>query len=34
MFYRKAGWTEVGIHGTKEIKFEMTYNDWITNPNF
>lgn len=27
-FYRKAGWTEVGIHGTKEIKFEMTYADW------
>jgi GNAT superfamily N-acetyltransferase len=32
-FYRKAGWTEVGTHGTNEIKFEMTYNDWITNPN-
>lgn len=31
-FYRKAGWTEVGLHGTKEIKFEMTLNDWITNP--
>nr|WP_294936404.1 GNAT family N-acetyltransferase [uncultured Flavobacterium sp.] len=28
-FYRKAGWTEVGTHGTKEIKFEMTYNNWI-----
>ena len=27
-FYRKAGWKEVGMHGTKEIKFEMTYNDW------
>ncbi len=27
-FYRKAGWTEVGMHGTKEIKFEMTYFDW------
>ncbi len=27
-FYRKAGWTEVGTHGTKEIKFEMTYEDW------
>jgi GNAT superfamily N-acetyltransferase len=27
-FYRKAGWTEVGLHGTKEIKFEMTYKDW------
>ena len=29
-FYRKAGWTEVGTNGTKEIKFEMTYNDWTT----
>ncbi|WP_313101679.1 GNAT family N-acetyltransferase [Epilithonimonas sp.] len=28
MFYRKAGWSEVGTHGTKEIKFEMTYEDW------
>ena len=27
-FYRKAGWTEVGLHGTKEIKFEMTYEMW------
>lgn len=27
-FYRKAGWKEVGLHGTKEIKFEMTYADW------
>ena len=27
-FYRKAGWTEVGMHGTKEIKFEMTHEDW------
>ncbi|WP_374364580.1 N-acetyltransferase family protein [Cloacibacterium sp.] len=27
-FYRKAGWTEVGTHGTKEIKFEMTFKDW------
>src|SRR4051812_25131207 len=26
-FYRNAGWKEVGMHG-KEIKFEMTYNDW------
>ncbi len=28
-FYRKAGWTEVGTHGPKEIKFEMTYEDWV-----
>lgn len=27
-FYRKAGWTAVGLHGTKEIKFEMTYDNW------
>lgn len=29
MFYRKAGWKEIGTHGTKEIKFQMTYNDWL-----
>jgi len=23
-FYRKAGWTETGIHGKGEIRFEMT----------
>ncbi len=28
-FYRKAGWREAGTHGN-EIKFEMTYQDWIT----
>jgi GNAT superfamily N-acetyltransferase len=27
-FYRKAGWTETGIHGKGEIKFEMTLTDW------
>jgi GNAT superfamily N-acetyltransferase len=27
-FYRKAGWMEVGLHGSKEIKFEMSYEDW------
>lgn len=32
-FYRKAGWTEVGTNGTKEIKFEMTYTDWVKSPN-
>lgn len=31
-FYRKAGWTEVGTHGSKEIKFEMTYEDWMKSP--
>jgi GNAT superfamily N-acetyltransferase len=29
-FYRKAGWKEVGTNGTKEIKFEMTFNNWTT----
>ena len=32
-FYRKAGWTEAGMHGTKEIKFEMTYELWKNNRN-
>jgi GNAT superfamily N-acetyltransferase len=27
-FYRKAGWKEVGLHGTGEIKFEMTFENW------
>jgi GNAT superfamily N-acetyltransferase len=27
-FYRKSGWTAVGIQGKGEIKFEMTYDDW------
>jgi hypothetical protein len=30
--YRKAGWKEVGKHG-KEIKFEMSYRDWLANKN-
>ncbi|MBL0026997.1 MAG: GNAT family N-acetyltransferase [Saprospiraceae bacterium] len=32
-FYRKAGWTEVGTNGTKEIKFEMTFDDWTISTN-
>jgi GNAT superfamily N-acetyltransferase len=28
IFYRKSGWTEAGMHGKNEIKFEMTYNNW------
>ncbi|WCT15081.1 GNAT family N-acetyltransferase [Mucilaginibacter jinjuensis] len=28
-FYRMQGWTEVGLHGTKETKFEMTAEDWF-----
>ncbi len=27
-FYKKAGWTEVGLYGNREIKFEMTFDDW------
>ena len=27
-FYRKAGWKEIGLNGTKEIKFEMSNEDW------
>ncbi|MFT3739166.1 MAG: GNAT family N-acetyltransferase [Breznakibacter sp.] len=27
-FYRKAGWKEIGTHGKREIKFEMTHNSW------
>jgi len=30
MFYRKAGWTEIGTHGKGEIKFEMTFKDWTS----
>lgn len=28
IFYRKAGWAEIGLHGSKEIKFEMSYQSW------
>jgi GNAT superfamily N-acetyltransferase len=28
IFYRKSGWTEIGMHGKDEIKFEMTYKNW------
>jgi len=28
-FYRKAGWTEVGLIGTNVVKFEMICEDWI-----
>jgi GNAT superfamily N-acetyltransferase len=27
-FYRLMGWKEVGINGTKELKFEMTHQQW------
>jgi GNAT superfamily N-acetyltransferase len=29
MFYRKIGWTHVGMHGSNEIKFEMPHKLWI-----
>lgn len=28
IFYRKRGWTETGIYGKGEIKFEMSYAEW------
>lgn len=28
-FYRMQGWTEVGLHGKGEIKFEMSFGDWV-----
>jgi GNAT superfamily N-acetyltransferase len=31
MFYRKAGWKEIGTHGKGEIKFEMTHKNWTNN---
>lgn len=34
IFYRKSGWTEIGTHGNDEIKFEMTYDDWMKNKVF
>jgi tetratricopeptide (TPR) repeat protein len=27
-FYRKAGWTETGLYGKGELKFEMTFDIW------
>jgi GNAT superfamily N-acetyltransferase len=27
-FYRKAGWTETGMHGKGEVKFEMSFEGW------
>ena len=29
LFYKKAGWEEIGMHGDDEIKLEMTYDNWI-----
>lgn len=33
LFYEKAGWKKVGKYGRDEIKFEMTYADWVINAN-
>ena len=27
-FYRKMGWTEAGLHGRNEVRFEMSYQRW------
>lgn len=32
-FYRSAGWKETGTHEANEIKFEMTYEDWLAGLN-
>ena len=31
LFYRKAGWEEIGMHGKGEIKFEMPSHKWRGN---
>lgn len=28
LFYTKQGWSKVGMYGTNELKFEMTYTQW------
>ena len=28
IFYRMQGWTETGLHGKGEVKFEMTSEEW------
>lgn len=28
-FYRKAGWTDVGMYENREVKFEMPYEHWV-----
>jgi GNAT superfamily N-acetyltransferase len=30
LFYRRAGWKESGTNGPKEIRFEMSFEDWST----
>ena len=29
IFYRMQGWKEIGVHGKGEIKFEMSFKDWV-----
>lgn len=29
LFYRKQGWIQTGTKANGEIKFEMTYEDWL-----
>ncbi|MES2513941.1 MAG: GNAT family N-acetyltransferase [Bacteroidota bacterium] len=29
LFYKHMGWTVIGTHGKGEVKFEMTYANWI-----
>jgi len=33
IFYRNAGWTEIGKHGKNEIKFEMSFEIWTSRDN-
>jgi GNAT superfamily N-acetyltransferase len=28
-FYKMLGWKEIGIHGKGEIKFEMSFGNWV-----
>ncbi|MNU94616.1 ribosomal-protein-alanine N-acetyltransferase [compost metagenome] len=30
IFYRMSGWIEIGTHGKGEVKFEMTYPNWLS----
>jgi hypothetical protein len=29
-FYKASGWRETGLHGKKELKFEMSRQEWLT----
>lgn len=33
-FYRMQGWREAGLYGTKETKFEMSFQDWKAKLNY